>query len=250
MNKKLIVSWGIFTVAAVVLTVLILTVKKPEEPPEYVFFYAENQTADYPTTLGALRFAELVEERTGATDANRFYKLNPYVADIPEKYSKDINGVKLLVMGTVDVGGSGCVCPEHVMLKSILSAMTYRKNDVVIMDMEAGLEHLGRGTAANMDQFIVVIEPGARSVQTYRNVKRLADDLGVKRVRVVANKVRDAQDEDFIRKSIPAADLLGCIHYNPDIIDADRQGKSPYDFSPAAIEEIRQIKAILDREEN
>ena len=191
----------------------------------------------------------LVEERTGATDANRFYKLNPYVADIPDKYSKDINGVKLLVMGTVDVGGSGCVCPEHVMLKSILSALTYRKNDVVIMDMEAGLEHLGRGTAANMDQFIVVIEPGARSVQTFRNVKRLAADLGVRKVRVVANKVRDAADEEFIRSAIPEDALLGFIHYNPEIMDADRQGKSPYDFSPTAIEEIRKIKAILDRDE-
>lgn len=191
----------------------------------------------------------LVEERTGATDANRFYKLNPYVADIPEKYAKDINGVKLLVMGTVDVGGSGCVCPEHVMLKSILSSMTYRKDDVVIMDMEAGLEHLGRGTAANMDQFIVVIEPGARSVQTYRNVKRLASDLGVRRVRVVANKVRDEKDEAFIRQSIPAQDLLGMVHYNLEIMDADRQGMSPYDCSPTAIEEIRKIKAILDREE-
>ena len=191
----------------------------------------------------------LVEERTGATDANRFYKLNPYVADIPEKYSKDINGVKLLVMGTVDVGGSGCVCPEHVMLKSILSALTYRKNDVVIMDMEAGLEHLGRGTASNMDQFIVVVEPGARSVQTYHNVKRLAKDLGVKRVRVVANKVRDARDEEFIRQAIPAEDFLGFIHYNPEIMDADRMGRSPYDFCPAAIEEIRNIKAILDRDE-
>lgn len=191
----------------------------------------------------------LVEERTGADPSNKFYKLNPYVADIPEKFARDINGVKLLVMGTVDVGGSGCVCPEHVMLKAILSSLTYRKDDVVIMDMEAGLEHLGRGTASNMDQFIVVIEPGARSVQTYRNVKRLADDLGVKRVRVVANKVRDAQDEDFIRKSIPAADLLGCIHYNPEIMDADRQGKSPYDFCLAAIEEIRKIKAILDSDD-
>ena len=191
----------------------------------------------------------LVEERTGATDANRFYKLNPYVADIPEKYSRDINGVKLLVMGTVDVGGSGCVCPEHVMLKSILSALTYRKNDVVIMDMEAGLEHLGRGTASNMDQFVVVIEPGARSVQTYRNVKRLAADLGVKRVRVVANKLRVPEDEAFICSVIPAEDLLGCIHYNPQIMDADRQGKSPYDFSPTAIEEIRNIKKILDRDE-
>ena len=191
----------------------------------------------------------LVEERTGATAANKFFKLNPYVADIPDTFSKDINGVKLLVMGTVDVGGSGCVCPEHVMLKSILSALTYRKDDVVIMDMEAGLEHLGRGTAMNTEQFIVVIEPGARSVQTYRNVKRLAHDLGIKRVRVVANKVRDDADEAFVRENIPAEDLLGCIHYNPEIIDADRQGKSPYDFSLKAIEEIRKIKEILDRDE-
>ncbi len=190
----------------------------------------------------------LVEERTGANAANKFFKLNPYVADIPDTFSKDINGVKLLVMGTVDVGGSGCVCPEHVMLKAVLSNLTYRKNDVVIMDMEAGLEHLGRGTAMNMDQFIVVIEPGARSVQTYRNVKRLANDLGVKRVRVVANKVRDERDEEFIKNSIPAEDLLGFIHYNLEIMDADRQGKSPYDFSPTAIEEIRKIKAILDRD--
>ena len=195
------------------------------------------------------RMRDLAKERTGASDDNKFFKLNPYVADIPDTFSKDINGVKLLVMGTVDLGGSGCVCPEHVMLKSILSAMTYRKDDVVIMDMEAGLEHLGRGTAANMDQFIVVIEPGARSVQTYRNVKRLANDLGVKKVRVVANKVRDEQDEAFVRGAIPAEDLLGIIHYNSEVIDADRQGKSPYDFSLTAIEEIRKIKAILDRDE-
>ena len=191
----------------------------------------------------------LVEERTGATAANKFFKLNPYVADIPDTFSKDINGVKLLVMGTVDVGGSGCVCPEHVMLKSILSALTYRKDDVVVMDMEAGLEHLGRGTAMNMEQFIVVIEPGARSVQTYRNVKRLASDLGVKRVRVVANKVRDEKDEQFIRDNIPAEDLLGMIHYNLEIMDADRNGESPYDHSPMAMEEIRKIKDVLDRDE-
>ena len=191
----------------------------------------------------------LVEDRTGANAATKFFKLNPYVADIPDTFSRDINGVKLLVMGTVDVGGTGCVCPEHVMLKSILSTLTYRKNDVVIMDMEAGLEHLGRGTAQGMDQFIVVIEPGARSVQTYRNVKRLANDLGIQRVRVVANKVRDEKDEEFVKNNIPAEDLLGMVHYNLEIMDADRNGKSPYDFSPTAIEEIRKIKAILDRDE-
>ena len=195
------------------------------------------------------KMRSLVEERTGATASNKFFKLNPYVDDIPDTFSKDINGVKLLVMGTVDLGGSGCVCPEHVMLKAVLANLSYRKNDVVIMDMEAGLEHLGRGTASNMDQFIVVIEPGARSVQTYRNVKRLAGDLGVKKVRVVANKIRDEKDEEFIKNSIPPEDFLGFIHYNTEIMDADRNGKSPYDYSPAAIAEIRAIKQILDRDD-
>lgn len=189
----------------------------------------------------------LVEERTGATYANKFFKLNPQVSDIPDKFSKEINGVKLLVMGTVETGGSGCVCPEHVMLKSILSSMTYRKDDVVVMDMEAGLEHLARGTAANMDQFIVVIEPGARSVQTYEKVKQLASDIGVTKVNVVANKVRDESDKEFIRSRIPEENLLGFISYNAEVIDADRRGLSPYDVSSQAVEEIKAIKARIDQ---
>ena len=190
----------------------------------------------------------LVEERTGATYANKFFKLNPQVSDIPDKFSKEINGVKLLVMGTVETGGTGCVCPEHVMLKSILSALVFRKDDVVVMDMEAGLEHLGRGTASMMDQFIVVIEPGARSVQTYEKVKQLAADLGITKVNVVANKVRDESDREFIRSRIPAENLLGFISYNPEVIDADRRGLSPYDVSPQAVEEIRAIKARIDQQ--
>ena len=190
----------------------------------------------------------LVEERTGATYANKFFKLNPQVSDIPDKFSKEINGVKLLVMGTVETGGTGCVCPEHVMLKSILSALVFRKDDVVVMDMEAGLEHLGRGTASMMDQFIVVIEPGARSVQTYEKVKQLAADLGITKVNVVANKVRDEGDREFIRSRIPAENLLGFISYNPEVIDADRRGLSPYDVSPQAVEEIRAIKARIDQQ--
>ena len=189
----------------------------------------------------------LIEERTGAGPDNQMYKLNPKVDDIPDTYSKVYNGVKLLLLGTVETGGGGCVCPEHVMLKRIINHLILRSNDVVIMDMEAGLEHLGRGTCESMEQFVVVIEPGARSVQTYKNVKRLAEDLGVKKVRVVANKVRGTEDEEFVRSKIPAEDLLGFIHYNPEVIDADRQGKSPYDVSESAKEEIRKIKEILDQ---
>lgn len=193
------------------------------------------------------KMRKLVEERTGAGPDNQFYKLNPKVDDIPDTYSKTYNGVKLLTLGTVETGGGGCVCPEHVMLRRILNHLILRSNDVVIMDMEAGLEHLGRGTCSEMEQFVVVIEPGARSVQTYKNVKRLAQDLGVKRVRVVANKVRSGEDEEFIRSRIPAEDLLGFIHYNAEVIDADRQGRSPYDVSQTATDEIRKIKATLEQ---
>lgn len=135
------------------------------------------------------------------------------------------------------------------MLKSILAALTFRKDDVVIMDMEAGLEHLGRGTASLMDQFIAVIEPGARSIQTYVRIKELAKDIGVTRVRVVANKIRDDADRAFIRSRIPEEDLLGFITYSAQVIDADRKGLSPYDCSPAALDEIRAIKAKLDANE-
>lgn len=192
------------------------------------------------------KMKELARERTAANASNTFYKLNPEVSDLPDKLAKEVNGVRLLVMGTVDTGGSGCVCPEHVMLKALLSSLVFRKDDVVIMDMEAGLEHLGRGTASMMDQFIVVIEPGARSIQTYTRVKELARDIGITQVRVVANKIRDESDRAFIRSRIPAEDLLGFISYSDEVIEADRRGASPYDCSPAALEEIRAIKDKID----
>jgi CO dehydrogenase maturation factor len=193
------------------------------------------------------KMKELVMERTAANASNTFYKLNPQVSDLPDKLAKEINGVKLLVMGTVDTGGTGCVCPEHVMLKALISSLVFRKDDVVVMDMEAGLEHLGRGTASMMDRFIVVIEPGARSIQTYAKVKKLAADLGITKVDVVANKIRDAEDEAFIRQNIPPEALLGFMHYNAEVIDADRRGLSPYDVSPRMVEEIRLIKNRMDQ---
>lgn len=196
------------------------------------------------------KMRKLIEERTGANADNQFYRINPKVSDIPDTYGRVCNGVRLLVLGTVDTAGSGCVCPEHVMLKRIINNLVLHREDVVILDMEAGLEHLGRGTTEGMDQFVVVIEPGARSIQTYQNVKRLASGLGVKQVRVVANKVRDEKDEAFIREKIPAEDLLGFVHYNPEVIDADRNGSSPYDFSKATVDEIRKIKDLIDKSEN
>ena len=191
---------------------------------------------------------ELIAERTGAGQETfgKFFKINPKVDDLPDMLARDINGVKLLLMGTVKTGGSGCVCPEHVILKRILSHMIVGRDDVVIMDMEAGLEHLARGTTDFVDQFIVVVEPGARSIQTYHSVKRLALDLGVKHVSVVVNKVRNEADEEFIRNSLPEDAILGFIHYSDSVADADRKCVSPYDIAAEAVEEIRNIKSKID----
>lgn len=191
---------------------------------------------------------DMIKQRTHADEFERFFKINPKVDDLPDKLAHEINGVKLLLMGTVKVGGQGCVCPEHVILKRLLSHMIIQRNEVVIMDMEAGLEHLSRGTTDLVDQFIVVVEPGARSIQTYHSVQRLAKDLGVNKVSVVANKVRGEEDERFIKEMVPEEDLLGMIHYSNEVSDADRRCASPYDIAHSAVEEIRSIKNRMDSE--
>ncbi len=196
------------------------------------------------------KMRKLIAERTGAgaDTYGKFFKINPKVDDIPDLVAREKNGVKLLVLGTIETGGSGCVCPEHVVLKRVISNLIIQRDDVVIMDMEAGLEHLGRGTTDMMDQFIVVIEPGERSVQTYQHIVKLAADLGIRKVRVVANKVRSEKDEEFIRARIPADSLLGIVHYNDDVGEADRAGRSPYEYSEKTVAEIRMIKDRIDNE--
>ena len=188
----------------------------------------------------------LIKQRTEADQFETFFKINPKVDDLPDMLAQEVNGVKLLLMGTVKTGGAGCVCPEHVILKRLLSHLIIQRDEVVIMDMEAGLEHLSRGTTDLVDQFIVVVEPGARSIQTYHSVQRLAADLGVHKVSVVANKVRDENDEAFIREHVPEEDLLGMIHYNGAVSDADRRCASPYDIATDTVEEIRAIKNKID----
>ncbi len=116
---------------------------------------------------------ELIEERTGATKGayGAYFKLNPQVEDLPDRFSLERDGVKLMVLGTIPQGGGGCFCPENVVLKSLLAHVFIEREEYLIVDMEAGLEHLGRGTTAYMDALIVVVEPGRRSLQTARQVK-------------------------------------------------------------------------------
>ena len=170
----------------------------------------------------------LIEERTGAKPgkSGSIFKLNPVVDDLPEKLSIRKDNIYLMVMGTVRKGGAGCICPESTLLKSLITHLVLFQNDIIVMDMEAGIEHLGRGTASGVDLLLIVVEPGLRSIGTAGAIKALSADLGIKNIAVVGNKIRSAADEEFIRKNIENIEIIGFIPYDEKIIESDMQGKS------------------------
>jgi CO dehydrogenase maturation factor len=178
---------------------------------------------------------ELIEERTGAKPGTigGFFTLNPRVDDIPERFSVSHRGVRLLEMGSVDMGGSGCICPESAMLKTLFTHLLLRKDDVLIMDMYAGVEHLGRGTVDFVDAMIIVVEPTRRSIGTAQQIKKLAEDIGLNRLWLVGNKVTGPQDEDFIKTELPGIPLLGILPADSLVQTADRLGFSAYDQASA-----------------
>ena len=185
----------------------------------------------------------LIEERTGAKPGQSapFFKLNPRVDDIPDKYSAQHNGIRLMVMGRIKRGGTGCYCPEGALLQALVSHLLLQSSEVVIMDMEAGVEHLARGTAKAVDKLIVVVEPGRRSIETARTIIRLAEDLGITHIGIVGNRVRGEPDREFIRSSLPGAEFLGFIPYDPAVIDADVANTLPIDASRKIIDEVNNI---------
>jgi len=196
------------------------------------------------------KMEQLIEERTGAKPGTtgNYFKLNPRVDDIPDKFAIVADHVKILFMGTVQKGGGGCICPESALLRTLTSHLVLRRSEVVIMDMDAGFEHIGRGTAAAVDAFIVVVEPGQRSLQTARAIKKLAKDIGVNTVYVVGSKTRTEEDRTFISENLPDFKILGFVDYGDKIAEADLKGLSVYDHAPdAAREAIRimeQLKAL------
>ncbi len=193
---------------------------------------------------------ELVAERTESTPGKMggFFKMNPKVDDIPDKYSYALDGVKLMVLGGVKKGGGGCICPESVLLKTLITHLVIFRDEAVVMDMEAGIEHLGRATTRSVDKLIVVVEPGRRSIETAQHVKQLAQDIGLTKIVLVGNKVRSEQDRQFLLDSLPEFEFLGFMPFDEKVIESDLQGKPPYDLSPASMEEARRIGDNLTRE--
>jgi CO dehydrogenase maturation factor len=190
---------------------------------------------------------ELIEERTGAKPGTvgGFFTLNPRVDDIPERFSVLHRGVRLLEMGGVDVGGSGCICPESAMLKTLFTHLLFRKDDVLLFDMYAGVEHLGRATVDFVDAMLIVVEPTRRSLGTAGQIKKLAQDIGLKRLYLVGNKVRNEDEAKFLANETPGLPILGYMPADLAVQEADRLGIPVYDHVPTLRDSAEQIVSKL-----
>jgi CO dehydrogenase maturation factor len=190
---------------------------------------------------------ELVEERTGVKPGQpgSLFKLNPKVDDIPEKYAQTLDGIRLMVMGKVKKGGSGCYCAENTLLQALIVHLLVARNEVVILDMAAGIEHLGRATAKAVDKLIVVVEPGRKSLETAFRVKKLAQDIGLSQIVAVGNKIRNQADRNFLTSNLPGFEFLGFIPYDPAIIDAEISNGQTLEASRPVIQEVNNIYTKL-----
>ena len=178
---------------------------------------------------------ELIEERTGAKPGTigGFFALNPRVDDIPERFSVVHRGVRLLEMGSVDMGGSGCICPEAAMLKTLFTHLMFRKDEVLLLDMYAGVEHLGRATVDFVDAMLIVVEPTRRSLGTASQIKKLANDIGLTRLYLVGNKVRNDDESQFLILQSPDLPVLGFLPADLAVQEADRLGVPVYGHVPS-----------------
>ena len=191
----------------------------------------------------------IIEERTEAKvgTMGSFFKLNPKVDDLPDKLSIEVDGVKLMVLGGVKTGGGGCICPESTLLKSLVRHLVLARDEAIVLDMEAGLEHLGRGTAMAVDRLLVVVEPGRRSIETAHHIRKLAGDIGLQKLGFVGNKIRSESDEAFLKENLSDFEFVGFIPFTMGIIEADLEGRPPYEKDPQALEAVRAMIEKLEQ---
>ena len=189
----------------------------------------------------------LIEERmeTKLDSVGSFFKLNPKVDDIPDKFSKTIGNIKAIAMGTIKKGGRGCACPENTFIKSLVSHLVLGRNEVVVMDMEAGLEHFGRGTAAGVDVLVIVVEPSFAAIETAEKIKKLAEDIKIRKVCIVANKLRNEKDKEYIEKRFKKNEIIGGLFMEEDITNSALTGDFPVRLDNVNTEEFNRISRRL-----
>ncbi len=196
-----------------------------------------------------IELKDLIEERTGvkAGTTGGMFRLNPFVGDIPGKYSVDVGGVKVLVAGTVKRGGSGCYCPENTLVRTLVAHLLTGDNAALVMDMEAGLEHLSRGTVEAVDRLLIVVDPGRRSAETALRIRSLAEDIGLKRINAIGNKIRTEREKLFLKQALNGIAFAGFVPYDEKLHDAELEGKPAAGASPAADKAISEIVEYLSR---
>jgi len=194
---------------------------------------------------------DLIKDRTGFKDFGVFgtsFKSNPKVDDIPDKFSILHQGVRLLQVGAVKEGGSGCYCAENALIRELMKHLLVEIDDVIIMDMEAGIEHLSRGTGDAVDLLIVVVEPGQLSMETARRIRALAEDVEIPNLVVIGNKVRNEKTKEAIRAGLPDFNILGFLPYDESLLDADMSGNSPFDMDSTFKRELEAIRRKMMEE--
>jgi CO dehydrogenase maturation factor len=186
---------------------------------------------------------DLIFERTGAKPGSigGYFKLNPKVDDLPDALSVAKDGIKLMRLGGVKKGGAGCICPESALLRALVMHIVLARDELVVMDMEAGIEHLGRATAKAVDKLIVVVEPGRRSIDTAEHIRKLAGEIGLNHIAVVGNKIRNATDEQFLETHLHDFEFLGFLPYDEALIEADLKGCSPFDVDCPSKEKVKAL---------
>lgn len=200
---------------------------------------------DLPEPISEMR--ELIEERTGAKGGyGAFFKINPKVDDLPEKFSVRTGRIRLLILGGVRGGGAGCICPESALLKALVIHLVLGRDETVILDMEAGIEHLGRASTQGVSAMIIVIEPGARSIQTARTIRRLAQDIGMGNIGIVINKHRDDIPMAAVEEALEGLPVLATLDWDEDILKADMENRTPWTGSPAQKESMSKLMAALE----
>jgi len=188
---------------------------------------------------------DLIEERMGITKGDKsFFKLNPKIDDIPDKFSSAKGNIKLIVMGAIDEGGEGCMCPESTFLKNLLGHLILKRDEHLVMDMEAGVEHLGRATAKSCDFVLTVVEPSVNSIGTAKKIKQFAKDLGIKKIYAVGNKTRTAKDKEFINKELGDIKLIETIDFDEGFLKQDKADSFSL-VDNATVKKMEKIKEFL-----
>lgn len=191
-----------------------------------------------------LELREEIEQRVGGT--NGIVLLNPRVDDLIERVAVVHNGIRLVVAGAITRGGAGCACPQSVLLRRVIEFLTLERGQALLVDLEAGLEHLGRRSAHAADALLVVVDPSRASLETAGRIRRLAADIGIAQVLGVANRVRSYADEAYMASHLDGLELIGAIPYSEALIEAERTGRQAAVVDAAAAEAVARLTDALE----